>query len=429
MSDVNEEMKSTAFFAIKSAKERFGQDLDYSTQSITRLENLLGHIYWGFSNHTKDEGENGVIFNTAIIWGSYLGEYMRLIWGGKWIVRGGVDPIISIDNIEFSPISMVYQKITSQPDYSLEGYLMEAKRTIDSTAVVPKPAPPVQAQPVQPQAVEAKSLEAQSIDDIGELRAEIPIILDDKPRTFNKRVLFGLAGVGGILLFTLAFIIVYKLINAGGTPASGLVATSTGSDPAGIGLVISFTATPTLIDTQTPTVSLLPTYTPKPTDTQTPTNTPDLTETLIAGFTPTETQTPVPATPTRLPTNTRTPKTPTDTHIPSTEIPPSTWTPQPPTATQPPPIVLESCAVDPNSIQAGINTALTFTANFSGPGYGFSATIQADYPGHSDCSGTDNNGDGTASCSGSSGLVPGSTKVDVSFSSPVGNCTASYSTP
>ena len=89
MSDVNEEMKSTAYFAIKSAKDRYGQNLDFSAQSIPRLENLLGHIYWGFSNHTKDEGENGVIFNTAIIWGSYLGEYMRLMWGGKWVVKGG----------------------------------------------------------------------------------------------------------------------------------------------------------------------------------------------------------------------------------------------------------------------------------------------------------------------------------------------------
>ena len=330
MSDVNEEMKSTAFFAIKSAKERFGQDLDYSTQSITRLENLLGHIYWGFSNHTKDEGENGVIFNTAIIWGSYLGEYMRLIWGGTWVVKGGVDPVISIDSIEFSPISMVYQKITSQPDYSLEDYLMEAKRIIDSTAVVAKQAPPIQTLPVQAQAVPAKSLQAESIDDISELRAEIPVIQADKPRSFDKRILFGLAGVGGILLLTLAFIIVYKIINAGGVPASGLVATSTGSDPAGIGLVVSSTATPTSTDTQTPTVTVLPTYTPRPTDTQTPTNTPNLTETQIAGFTPTETQTPVPATPTRRPTNTRTPTTPTDTHVPSTEIPPSTWTPRPP---------------------------------------------------------------------------------------------------
>ena len=428
MSDVNEEMKSTAFFAIKSAKERFGQDLDYSTQSITRLENLLGHIYWGFSNHTKDEGENGVIFNTAIIWGSYLGEYMRLIWGGTWVVKGGVDPVISIDSIEFSPISMVYQKITSQPDYSLEDYLMEAKRIIDSTAVVAKQAPPLQTLPVQAQAVPAKSLQAESIDDISELRAEIPVIQADKPRSFDKRLLFGLAGVGGILLLALAFIIVYKIINAGGTPAYGLVPTLTGSDPAGIGLVVSSTATPTSTDTQTPTVTLPPTYTPRPTDTQTPTNTPNLTETQIAGFTPTETQTPVPATPTRRPTNTRTPTTPTDTHVPSTEIPPSTWTPHPPTNT-PVPIVLQSCSVDPNSVQAGFNTPLSFTANFSAPGYGFSAQIQADNPGQSGCSGSDTNNDGTASCDGSSGQLLPATKVNVLFTSSVGDCTASFSSP
>ena len=417
MSDVNEEMKSTAYFAIKSAKERFGQDLDYTTQSIPRLENLLGHIYWGFSNHAKDEGENGVIFNTAIIWGSYLGEYMRLIWGGKWVVKGGVDPIISIDKIEFSPISMIYQKITSQPDYSLEDYLMETKRTIESAVVHPEPP---QQQP-QPQPVP---------DDLRQLQEEVPIIESTIPRRIDKRILFGLAGIGGILVITLAVIIGFKLIKPSGLPAIGLEATVTSSDPAGALEETLASATYSLTDTRTPTVTLFPTYTPRPTDTQIPSNTPDLTKTMIAGFTPTETQTPVPATPTRLPTNTRTPKTPTDTHVPSTEIPPSTWTPRPsPTATEPPPVVIESCSIDPSNVPAGFNVTLTLSAQFSAPGYGFDALMEGGYPEQTGCSGTDTNGDGIATCNGNSGLLPSSTKVNVTFRSSVGDCTASYSSP
>ncbi len=250
-------------------------------------------------------------------------------------------------------------------------------------------------------------------------------------RSFNKRLLFGLAGIGAILFVTLAVIIGYKIITAGSSSAHGVVPTTTSSDPTNTPGVTAAIIAPITTETQTPTVTLFPTYTPRPSATQVSSKTPNLTETLAAAFTPTGTQTPLPPTPTRTPTRTRTPVTPTDTHIPQTEAPPATITPRPaPTNTQPPPIVLKSCQVDPNTIVAGSPTDLTFIAHFSGPGYGFSATIQAAYPGQgSNCSGTAD-GNGNASCGPvSSGLVPGSTRVDVVFSSEVGNCSASYSTP
>lgn len=67
MSNINDEMKTTAEYAIKAANQRFKQELDYSDQSIAKLDQILERIYWGFSNHPKDEGEGGVIYNTAII--------------------------------------------------------------------------------------------------------------------------------------------------------------------------------------------------------------------------------------------------------------------------------------------------------------------------------------------------------------------------
>src|SRR4030042_3937938 len=100
MSTINDEMKATAEYAIKAAEQRFQQELDYSEQSIATLDNILEQIYWGFSFHPKDEAEGGLIYNTAMIWGSYLGEYLRLKWGGTWTLKGS-DRIISITNIEF----------------------------------------------------------------------------------------------------------------------------------------------------------------------------------------------------------------------------------------------------------------------------------------------------------------------------------------
>ncbi len=134
MPNINDEMKSTADYAINAAKQRFKLELDFSDQSLIRLEKILEQIYWGFSNHPKDEGEGGVIYSTAAIWGSYLGEYMRLKWDGNWIQKGS-DRLVSISNIEFSPINFVNQKITSHPEFSVDNYLNETARILNTLAI------------------------------------------------------------------------------------------------------------------------------------------------------------------------------------------------------------------------------------------------------------------------------------------------------
>ena len=59
MSNINDEMKATADYAINAAKKGLRQELDFSEQSISKLENILGQIYWGFSNHPRLQGKMG----------------------------------------------------------------------------------------------------------------------------------------------------------------------------------------------------------------------------------------------------------------------------------------------------------------------------------------------------------------------------------
>jgi hypothetical protein len=409
---ISDYMKSTADYAIKVAKDRFKHELDFSEQSIAKLENILEQIYWGFSNHTKSDSEDGVILNTAIIWGSYLGEYMRLKMGGIWILKGS-DPLVLIKNTEFSPINLVYQKITSHPEYSVEKYLNETKSIINTAGITPKQSEP-------------------KPESISQSEKQIPIKQTKKPVTIDKRLIFALMGVGGLLLVILFFLIGYKIIKTGTISAFGVKASPTSSNT-NIPLENPIlTATAFATNTQAPTVTLLPTYTPVPTVTPHPTFTPSLTHTPIATLIPTETQTPVVLTPTRTPTKSRTPGPiiPTDTHIPQTEGPTLTPTPRPlPTDTVPPPVNINSCEINPSSVPPGFNVTITFIVHFSAPGYGFDSSIQANNPDQSDCSGTDSNGDGTAQCDGSSGLLPDSTKVDVILRSSVGECTVSFSSP
>ena len=430
MPDVNEEMKALADFAIKSSWERYGLKLDYSEHSITILDEILGKVYWGFSGRTEDKGENGLVYNTAMIWGSYVGEYMRQKWGGTWIQKDS-DQVVSIKNVEFSPINLVYQKITSRPDSSVEDYLLEIKRIMYRLAV-------------DPQQAEYLS------KNLSQFKEQINITPTKKSTKSNKPLLLTIAGVGGILLVIGGWILVLTLFKTSGIPASGLFAsasrtnTPTETTPA--------TATLSSTSTQLPTITPLPTSTPKPTFTLSPSRTPSPTHTPTASLTSTGTNTPL--VPTRTPIPSRTPTSttirptsppvqptltppPTATEVPptATEVPPTateippTATELPPTATEPPPVVLESCEIDPSTVQAGVPEAITFIAQFSAPGYGFSASFLSQHSGQQDCSGTDDNGDGIASCNGISGLIPSSTTVDVLFSSAVGDCVASFSTP
>jgi hypothetical protein len=139
--------------------------------------------------------------------------------------------------------------------------------------------------------------------------------------------------------------------------------------------------------------------------------TPTKTQKLIIP-TRTSTQVPSPTTIPFYPTNT-----PTPTQLPT------------PTATESEPVVIESCAIDPFTVPVGYNVQITLLVHFSSniPGYGFNSTFDPNYPQQSGCDGTDDDGDGVAFCLGSSGILPDSTTVHVTFSTSVGNCVASYS--
>jgi hypothetical protein len=401
MPEIDEEMKETADYAIKSAKDRYKKDLDFSEQSILVVDNILTKIYWGFSGRVDDGGEGGLVYNTALIWGSYLGEYMIFKWGGKWILKGS-ERIISINNIEFSPIKLVFQKITDHPEYSVEDYINETKRIIYTSVINPQNA----------QYVSKKS---------DRFKEQISVKPTKKPIAINRRLVYIVAGILGALIVIAGCITGYSVIRSGGLPAFGILGRVTSTVTETPTQIMMLTATSESTNTPNPTITQLPTYTPLPTNTPIPTLTPSSTFTQIPSSTPTETQTPF------IPTNTRRPTLPpTSTPPPPTSTPKPPTAPPPPTNTQPPPVVIESCSVDPSTIPAGNNVTITFSVRFSASGYGFTAVNPHEYPGQGGCSGNDDDGDGVASCDGSSGLLPSSTTANILITTSVGDCSVSY---
>jgi len=457
MSTINDEMKGTADYAIKASKERFKFELDFSEQSVAQLDIILERIYWGFSSQPKDRWEGGLVYQTAVIWGSYLGEYMRRKWGGTWILNGK-DRVLSVLNIQFSPINLVYQKITTHPEYSVKNYIVETEKIINNTPVIyPQPHQSMR-------------------ENVGQPAKKITSKQSKKIKSKDKRLVYIVASIGAILLLIISCAGGYMLIRTSGISAIGLpvFASITSTDTPIVATLE--TATSTTENTLVPTETTLPTSTSTPTFTPLPSLTPSQTFTQIYTLTPTKTSTPITPTRTRTPSPTSGQHNPTKTPIPPTVTPqrtatvppqptatvpaqttatvppqltatvppqptatvppqptatvppqPTATVPQQPTATQPAPVVIDSCEVNPSTVPAGVNVSITFMVHFSAPGYGFDANVGNNYPGQGGCSGADGDGDGLAYCDGSSGELPAGVSEDVSLSSSVGNCVVSYS--
>lgn len=399
MSDINYHLQQIADLAIRSAKEGFGQELDYSEQSIAKLDNILMQIYSNFTNHPQNDETIKAVNDTAALWGSYLGEYMCRKWGGSWVDKGS-EQVVSILNIEFSPISFIYQKLTSHPEYSVEIYLFETKKIIYLSVINPQPAQAMQDNTGQPGKVVPRSV----------LESTKRVVLDKRFLVIPPAI---------VVLFFVIFSGYFGFvnINKSGIAAFGFFAPKASETVELPTKTASAFATTYSTNTQQPTMTTLPTYTPKPTYTLQPSDTAKPTSTKTVTSTPTLTQTPITPTRTFIP--------PTKTPEPPTEPPP----PPPPTATIPVPVVLESCGVDPSSVPIDINTTIRLIVQFSGDsaGYGFDTAMDpGGFDGQSGCSGVDNDGDGRAYCNGSSGVLPAGTTINVTFTSSAGECVASY---
>lgn len=99
-------------------------ELDYSEESITRVDALLGAYHDRLSDY---EGEDGAqtLWNAAVHFGIYLGETMlrlRLTDAGfAWRVDDGM-PVLCKDKNEISPITKAHKRILYGADDSVKSF-------------------------------------------------------------------------------------------------------------------------------------------------------------------------------------------------------------------------------------------------------------------------------------------------------------------
>lgn len=196
---LNDEMKATADYAMKSAKQKFGQELDLSEQSISKLEGLLSQAYQSLSSRVKDEKTNLAISRTANIWGAYFGEIIRHEFGGSWVLKGS-ERLIIVKGFEFSPINFIFQKITNHPEYSVRRFFAEISKKISSL------------QDEQPQ-------HQKKPGSVSPLREQVSITKQKNSVSIDKKAVYAIAGIGGILFVAIFCIVGFSLLRDGGISA------------------------------------------------------------------------------------------------------------------------------------------------------------------------------------------------------------------
>jgi len=140
--------------ALNMAKDVFYIDLDYSDESIQSLEQILDQLFT-YCQKLADEGkfisnrriqemwdtlsfvselfgeedvepiDEGLLSESSLwliskIWGSYLGEVLRIKYGGDWTdfiqVEEKTTLVLNVKDIQIVPAAKVFKRLTNGPE-------------------------------------------------------------------------------------------------------------------------------------------------------------------------------------------------------------------------------------------------------------------------------------------------------------------------
>lgn len=118
---ISEMMESYAAEAVRKGRE-FNVTFDYSESSLQALEPILTQIAARRPKPKDSEAASSDPADQALdadsrMWGAYLGETIRRLWGGDWGVEtypGTMAPVISVDigGAKLFPVMKIYRRLT-----------------------------------------------------------------------------------------------------------------------------------------------------------------------------------------------------------------------------------------------------------------------------------------------------------------------------
>jgi hypothetical protein len=130
--DLGSMMEGYARAAAEFAKKEFKQNLDFSSESIDALDEILVVV--------GESPEIDLDFETRL-WGSYLGEILRRRYAGTWEMTqypGGLVavPAVDVRGSRLFPLMKVYRRLTIGEEDDLRTFYTMATERLGKPAQV-----------------------------------------------------------------------------------------------------------------------------------------------------------------------------------------------------------------------------------------------------------------------------------------------------
>jgi hypothetical protein len=130
--DLGAMMEGFAQAAVNQANREFKQKLDYSSDSIDALDEILVMV--------GETPEHDLDFEVRL-WGSYLGELLRRRYTGTWEMTpypGGTVsvPAVEVRGSRLFPLMKVYRRLTIGDEEDLRGFFTMVTERLGKPAQV-----------------------------------------------------------------------------------------------------------------------------------------------------------------------------------------------------------------------------------------------------------------------------------------------------
>jgi hypothetical protein len=140
-------MRAHAETAVRLASDEHGMTLDYSPESVARLETVLA---------ARSPVADADLDEVVRIWGAYFGEVFRHRYAADWIMavyprQPGAEPLapnadvampaLDIGGSHVYPLLKVYRRLTIGPSEDLAGFFARVSRALDAHKTRPRNSP------------------------------------------------------------------------------------------------------------------------------------------------------------------------------------------------------------------------------------------------------------------------------------------------
>jgi hypothetical protein len=130
--DLGAMMEGYAQAAVELAKAEFRRELDYSSESVDVLDDILIVV--------SESPEKDLDFEVRL-WGSYLGELLRRRYAGGWEMTqypGGTVavPAVDVRGSRLFPLMKVYRRLTAGDEEDLRSFYTMVTERLGNPAQV-----------------------------------------------------------------------------------------------------------------------------------------------------------------------------------------------------------------------------------------------------------------------------------------------------